>query len=122
MPLRVLYTGPTFTIAVYVRETGSSPTAEYLDQLAVRQRKKVEALLRYTANNGPPRNPEKSAALEGVAFFEFKAGQVRIFWDYAPNRQIVLFHGFTKKSQSTPRNELALGQRRWRETINELGN
>ena len=54
-------------------------------------------------------------------FFEFKAYQVRVFWRYAPNSRVVLFHGFTKKSNRTPKKEIDTGRQRWRETVDELG-
>ena len=120
MPLRLLYNGPAFDVMAYVRTSGTSPVAEYLDQLSDRQRKRVDALLKRASEKGPTRNKEQSARLAGEDFFEFKAHQVRVFWCYTPDRQIVLFHGFTKKSNSTPKNEIRIGRQRWQETIDEI--
>ena len=106
---------------VYVRSSGACPVAEYLDQLTERDRKKVDALLKRTAEGGPPKNREQCAPLAGEEFFEFKARQVRIFWRYAPDGRIILFHGFTKKSNRTPKNEIAVGRQRWQETMDEPG-
>jgi hypothetical protein len=68
----------------------------------------MTALLELAAENGPPRNSEKSAAIEN--FFEFKAYQARIFYDYLPRKRIVLFYGFTKKKNKTPNNVRATGR------------
>ena len=99
----------------HVRGSGACPAGEYLDRLDERQRKRIGAILRRTADHGPPKNPELCAPLAGEDFLEFKAHRVRIFWRYARDRRIVLFHGFTKKSRRTPKNELAIGRRRSRE-------
>ena len=105
---------------VHVRRGGACPVGEYLDQLSEHQRKKIDALVTRSAEHGPPKNREQCAPLTGEDFFEFKAHQVRIFWRYAQDRRIVLFHGFTKKSNRTPKNELAIGRRRWQEATADL--
>ena len=99
----------------HVRGSGACPAGEYLDRLDERQRKRIGAILRHTAEHGPPKNRELCAPLAGEDFLEFKARKARICWRYARGRRIVLFHGFTKKSRRTPRNELAIGRRRSRE-------
>ena len=121
MPLREVRSGQRYRVLVYVRDSGVCPVAEYLDGLPERQRKRVDGLLERVAEHGPPRNREQNASLTGEDFFEFKAYQIRLFWRYASGRRIVLFHGFTKKSRRTPRNELVTGRQRWQETVEELG-
>ena len=120
MPLEEYHEGQRYAVYAYVRGNGSCPVSDYLAGLAERQRRKVDALLKRSAEHGPPRNREQCAPLQGESFFEFKAHQVRIFWRYA-GRRIVLFHGFTKKSNRTPKREMATGRQRWRETVDELG-
>ena len=121
MPLREVRSGQRYRVLVYVRDNGTCPVAEYLDRLPERQRKRIDGLLERAAEHGPPRNREQNAPLTGEDFFEFKAYQIRVFWRYASDRRIVLFHGFTKKSGRTPRNEMTTGRQRWQETVDELG-
>ena len=77
----------------------------------------MTALLTRVAHHGPPRNREKCQKMAGEAFWEFKASQQRIFWCYHPRRrrQIVLLHGFTKKTAQTPMNQLEAGRHAYRE-------
>lgn len=118
MPLRQIHAGAAYAIFAYEASNGRCQVEEYLDQLELRDQKRVTALLLRAAASGPPRNTEKSAAIED--FFEFKAHQVRIFWCYAPGKRIVLFHGFTKKSRKTPANELETGRRLSQEVRDDI--
>lgn len=120
MPLEEYQRGQRYAVYAYVRRNGSCPVSDYLARLTERQRRKTDALIQRSAEHGPPMNREQCAPLQGESFFEFKAHQVRIFWRYA-GRRIVLFHGFTKKSNRTPQREVATGRRRWQETVEELG-
>lgn len=68
---------------------------------------RITALLAYTADEGPPKNVEKSRFIRELRVFEFKTrGGVRImaFWD--SERMIICSHGFMKKSQKTPQREM----------------
>jgi len=47
--------------------------------------------------------------------FELRAKASRVFYCFKPNGVIVLLHGFTKKSQKTPRRELELALKRMEE-------
>jgi len=120
VPLEEYQRGQRYAVYAYVRRNGSCPVSDYLARLTERQRRKTDALIQRSAEHGPPMNREQCAPLQGERFFEFKAHQVRIFWRYA-GRRIVLFHGFTKKSNRTPQREVATGRRRWQETVEELG-
>ena len=108
MPFRGFYSGSAYAVLAYERDNGSCQVQEYLEGLPNRDRKRMTALLELAAENGPPRNSEKSAAIEN--FFEFKAYQTRIFYDYLPGKRIVLFYGFTKKRNKTPNNVIATGR------------
>ena len=69
---------------------------EFLDGLSESDQDKVGALLRYAAENGPPRNKEKFKQLE-KDLFEFKSYQVRIFCTFRGKAMLVLTHGVIKK-------------------------
>ena len=118
MPLRQIHSGSAYAVFAYASSNGKCQVEEYLDQLSLRHRKRIAALLLRVAESGPLWNTEKSAAIED--FFEFKSQQVRIFWCYATGKRIVLFHGFTKKSRKTPRNELETGRRLCQEVRDEI--
>ena len=119
MPLSPFHEGSSFALLIYVRSSGASPIREFLQGLQRRDRARVTALLERVAEHGPLSSGERSAALTGEDFFEFKSGQQRIFWCYAPGRRVILLSGFTKKGNRTPKNELVIGRTLCQEVQNE---
>ena len=120
MPLKPFIDGPAFKVLAYERSNASCQVAAYLVGLNERDRKRVAALLDHSATSGPPRNKEKCRRVAGEGFWEFKAHQQRLFWCYGPRKQIVLLHGFTKKSNQTPKRELAAARQAFGEVQQEL--
>ena len=121
MPLRLFHEGARFSLLLYERSGGDSPFTEFLRGLTRKDRARLTGLLEKVADHGPLYSPERSVPLTGQDFLEFKSGQQRIFWCYAPGRRIVLMHGFTKKSNQTPRRELRTGARLREEVRDEIG-
>lgn len=115
-----MYTGGKYVVLAYSANDGAGQVTTYIERLDERDRKRVAALLSYAAEHGPPRNREKCRKLAGEDFWEFKAFQQRIFWCYGMKQQIVLLHGFTKKASQTPKAQLDVGRRRYRQVRDEL--
>jgi phage-related protein len=65
----------------------------------------LAAVLNETAKNGPPRNDQKFAFLKD-GIYEFKAFKLRIACFFDRNL-IICTHGFYKKQQKTPKDEIA---------------
>ena len=120
MPLSPYHEGAAFALLIFERRGGASPVADFLEELTRRERARLTALLERVAEQGPLSNLETSVAITGHDFLEFKSGQQRIFWCYASGRRIVLLHGFTKKSNRTPRRELNTGARLREEVRDEI--
>lgn len=86
-----------------MKEGGECPVRAFIEGLQPRDRKRLVALLDFSANHGPPRNPEKCKKIEGTdALFEFKSFQDRVPWFYDGKEsdgrgRIVMTHGFKKK-------------------------
>lgn len=119
MPLSALHEGSGFALLLYVRSSGASPITEFLQGLTRKDRARVTALLERVAEHGPLSVGDKSAPITGEDFLEFRSGQQRIFWCYAPGRQIILLSGFLKKGRRPPKNEMATGRRLCREAQDE---
>lgn len=70
------------------------------------------ALFRLVAETGKSQNPEKYGVL-GDRLFEFKSFQIRMPFAYARNERgvIVVTHGFIKKRDKAPKEEI---ERAWR--------
>ena len=71
---------------------------EYISSLDNRNKKKVFALLKHIAGNGPPTNEEKFKYIKDE-IWELKIKGIRIlsfFQDLGPRDSLILTHGFPK--------------------------
>jgi phage-related protein len=85
---------------------GDCLVREFIDGLESADQKKVLALLQRAAEHGTPGNTEKFKKLEDN-IWEFKSFQVRILCTLEGRNAIILTHGFIKKRDKAPPNEIA---------------
>ena len=112
MARRVAYQGAVFAIA-FARETsGACPACEFFDGLSLLEKAKLMALFRIAADHGAFYNDQKFGDLKN-GLFEFKSDQIRMPFAYARNERglILITHGFIKKRDKTPKEEIT---RAWR--------
>lgn len=117
-----LYAGASYLVLAYAPSDRAGHVKAYLKSLSKREQKRVAALIERSAEHGPPRSTEQCRKVAGEDFWEFKAYQQRIFWCYGKGRQIVLLHGFTKKTPRTPKAQLDVGRRLCRQFHAEMEN
>lgn len=94
-------------------DRGDCPVLEFLVGLSgklARQQEQMLALLSQVAEDGPPRNVERSHKIAGD-IWELLRGDLRTLWFYGEGRIVVLAVGFVKKSQKTPKAEVAAAER-----------
>ena len=105
------YRGKWGSIRVIKESDGKIPISDFLDELADSERIKLLALMKRAADMGPRNinDGQKFKKLEG-SLLEFKAFQARVpcFYD---DRSLVLTHGFSKKQNRTPPDELRRAKR-----------
>ncbi len=93
-----------------LHEGDRCPLLKFLSDLAKGDEldyKKALALIERTADRGPARNTEKYRKLHGVIkLWELKPRPVRIMLFYDETNNMVLTHGFLKKRDKTPRNQI----------------
>lgn len=77
---------------------------EFIDELNESDKKKIFALLEWTADHGAPKNEQKFKKVDDN-LFELKANQVRIFCTFEKGKILLLISGFVKKKNKTPENE-----------------
>jgi phage-related protein len=70
-----------------------------------KDKRRMLTLLNWVAESGPPRNAEISHRI-GDDIWQFSQGRVRVPWFYGGRREIILSHGFIKKTQRTPAAEI----------------
>lgn len=112
MARRVVYQGAKLRIAFAREKSGACPASEFFDGLDTRDKAKLMALFRIAADHAIFHNREKFGDL-GEGLFEFKSFQLRMPFAYAKKERglILITHGFIKKKDRTPKEEI---QRAWR--------
>jgi len=112
MARRVAYQGPVFAIAFARKKSGDCPACEFFDGLSLLDKAKLMALFQIAGDHGKFHNPEKFGDL-GDGLYEFKSFQIRMPFAYAKNERglILITHGFVKKKDRTPEEEIT---RAWR--------
>ena len=104
MKATIVYRGKQYDISSVIH-SGKSQVKEFIDGLPQSEQKKIVALLRRTADHGILSNEEKFRKLDH-GIWEFKSFQVRLLCFFERNHLIVLTHGFKKKQDRTPKNEI----------------
>lgn len=105
-------------IIFYESRSGSKPVEDFLDSLEGLVRNKVyssfELLKEYGVGLGMPHVKK----IVGTPLWELRIlgeSSIRIFYITKTGQKFFLLHGFKKKSQKTPENELKIALKRFRE-------
>ena len=112
MTRAIAYRGPAFTIAFAREKSGACPGCDFFDGLSRPDKAKLMALFQIAGDHGKFHNPEKFGDL-GDGLYELKSFQIRMPFTYAKGERglILITHGFVKKRDKTPKEEIA---RAWR--------
>lgn len=98
---------------------------EWLDGLPSDIKARVTRIVEMLVSFGPHNVREPYVKhIEGhKKLFEIRAkgkdGIARVFYFTASGRRIILLHGFMKKTEKTPKQEIEIAQSRMREVMNE---
>jgi phage-related protein len=109
---RLPYQGP-YTLYAACDARGACTLLEFLDGLGADLEKdsdRMLALLERVAQQGPVRNDKISHKIEGD-IWEFIQGRLRVFYFYDEGRVVVCTHGLVKKTQKTPKGDIAMANR-----------
>ena len=109
-------------IEFYQEEDGTEPVKEFLMKLNISTRRKIFSYLDILEEKGLLPYPY-SRKIEGTRKLrelriEFASNIYRILYFLYTGKQIILLHGFTKKTQKMPLKELATAQRRLKDFLN----
>ena len=108
-------TSGEWSVGFYVEAGGANPVEEFLASLDPgAQRRFAWSIEQLRLRNTSAREP-LVRHLEGRLWElreESQTNIYRIIYAFFTDQQIVLLHGFQKKTQKTPRREIALAQRR----------
>ena len=97
-------------IEFYQDTTGTTPVREFLDSQDIRMRQKMMRSIQALQEMGPALRMPLSEVLED-GIFELRTqvgGNIsRVLYFFFAGNKAVLTHGFIKKTQKTPRREIA---------------
>lgn len=103
-----------FEIEYYTKENGRCPFIEFRDSLETKMKAKVMRLLLMLEENGNElREPYSKHLEEGIFELRIKQGTdiSRVLYFFRVGRKIIVTHGFIKKSNETPLNEIAMAKK-----------
>ena len=102
----------------YQTGRGREPAREYIDSLEAKQAQKVSQVLAAIQNCSGQVPPQYFRHLEGSRIYEvrvvFSGNIFRILSFFGEKDLLLLAHGFTKKTQRTPRREIERAEKRRR--------
>lgn len=103
-----------YEVNYYEDARGRSPVEEFIDSLPAKMRAKVFGRLELLEEHGPDLGMPFSRHLDD-GIFELRTVQgsdiTRVLYFFVAGREIVLTHGFVKKTQKTPAREIERAKR-----------
>jgi len=116
---------PLWVIDFYTDEDGHNPVQAYVESLPAKAQAKILHVLTLLETFGIQLREPHTKALTGYRnLFELRIKQgsdiYRVFYFHWIDQHFVLLHGFTKKSNQTPRTEIAKALKRRDNYLNRL--
>jgi phage-related protein len=103
-------------VRFYATETGDSPIEEFLDSLTGKQAQKVVWVLQLVEDleRVPRQYLKKMVGTDDIWEVRVQVGNniFRLLGFFDSDQLMILTNGFAKKTQKTPRREIALAQQR----------
>jgi len=98
-----------FQVEFYKKENGNCPILEFFDSLDCKKKAKVLRTIDILERNGNElREPYSKLLVDGIFELRIRQGTdiVRVLYFFYVGKKIILTHGFTKKTQKTPQNQI----------------
>ena len=103
-----------WSIVFYLDHRGKSPPLDFINSLPVMEQAKIRNTLRLLREFGTHLSMPHAKHIEGK-LWELRPGGVRLFYFTYIDQQFVILHGYIKKSNKAPINEIELALNRMNE-------
>jgi phage-related protein len=113
-----------WTVENYIDARGRSPVEEFFDQLPANDRARIDQTIGLLEEFGLQPGPPYVKHLEGKLWeLRVRAGRrsYRVIYFAFTGQRFILLHAFLKKTQKTPRREIATAKRRLTDFLDYVG-
>ena len=107
-------------IVYYISATGENPVSDFLDTLQKQTQSKILRIFHNIEEYGLRSVIPHVKKLSGTPFWEIRIlgqGSIRVIYVIIMNFQILVLHGFIKKTLKTPLKELEIAKNRYQKTF-----
>jgi len=107
-----------YNLVFYTAERGDSPLDDFLDGIDKKSRAKVAAYLSLLEEQGPSLKRPYADIVRGKIRelrIHYSSNQFRILYFFQRLDQIVLLHGFSKKTQQLNKQDIDLAEKRMKD-------
>ena len=113
-----------FKVIFYDKADGTKPAEEFIESLDEKMQAKVLRTINLLQNNGKElREPFSKYLQDGIFELRARVGTdiSRVLYFFIIGQQVILTHGFIKKTNKTPQSEIDRAKRYRREYLERTG-
>lgn len=110
----------SWKVSYYTSKDGKNPVRDFLDECNKKQQSKLLRIISNINQYGLLSVVPHLKKLEGFPFWEIKIlgrDNIRVIYTVMIGQEVLLLHGFFKKSQKTPLSEISISMKRYKEWI-----
>ena len=104
----------------FYEEGGNNPVEAFLNGIPKQAKEKISARIALLEEKGNQMPSQYCDKLTGSPLWELKikyrTNEYRVFYFFS-GKSIILAHGFTKKTEDTPKSDIDLGEKRMKEWL-----
>ncbi len=113
---------PDWQIEFFIDNRGKNPVADFLDKLPIAERAKITKHIHLLKEFGTRLGMPQARPLKGhKPLWELRPMPNRLIYVALTGKRFVLLHGFKKKSQKTPQNEINVAEKRFQKLQEKEG-
>lgn len=117
----IILMNPKWQVIYYISLSGNNPIDDFLDGLSENQQSKLIRIFHYIKEYGLQSVIPHVKKLSGTPFWEIRIlgrDNIRTIYAVPEQKQVLILHGFVKKSPKTPTKEIGIALNRFTEYQN----
>lgn len=113
---------PSWKVTYYTSKDGKNPVRDFLNECNKKQQSKLLRIISNINQYGLLSAVPHLKKLEGFPFWEIRIlgrDNIRVIYAVLVGQEVLLLHGFFKKSQKTSSSEISISVKRFKEWIDK---